>query len=114
MANSTAIEQQHRHLEPELACKLRVGIHIDHGDGGNGLGALEFGQRVEHVLAEAAALAAQHHEAGGQPAGGPGHLLRRWGAMPKPWVVEDFDVALTWVAMNWTVFGGTSPMAVIW
>ena len=29
MANDAAIEQQHRHLEPELAGELGVGIDVD-------------------------------------------------------------------------------------
>ena len=65
MANSTAIEQQHRHLEAKAARELRVGVDVDHGDGGNGRRSLQLGQRMQHVLAQPAALAAQHHEAGG-------------------------------------------------
>ena len=65
MANNAAIEQQHRHFEAEVARELGVGVDVDHGDGGNGLRSLELGQRVQHVLAQPTALAAQHHEAGG-------------------------------------------------
>ena len=65
MANSTAIEQQDGHFEPKAAIELRVGIDIDHRHGGYGLSPLELGQRLQHVLAQAAALAAQDHEAGG-------------------------------------------------
>ena len=30
------------------------------------------------------------------------------------WLAGALEVAFTWVAMNCTVFGGTSPMAVTW
>ena len=65
MANNAAIEQQHGHFEPELARELGVRVDIDDGDGRQGLRALELGQRVQHVLAQPAALAAEDHEAGG-------------------------------------------------
>ena len=110
MANRSAVEQQHRNLQAKAARELGIRVHVDHGDGGNGLRSLEFGERMQHVMAKSAALAAQHHEAGGQLA----HLLRGWaGARLMPPVDEAFE-AFTCVAMNCTVFGGTSPMAVTW
>jgi len=65
MANSTAIEQQDGHFDPKASIELRIGIDIDHRHGGYGLGPLERGQRMQHVFAQAAALAAQDHEASG-------------------------------------------------
>src|SRR5262245_40791759 len=111
MANSTAIEQQHGNFEAKAARELGIGVDVHHRDGGDGLRALELGERVQHVFTETAALAAEHHEAGGKWA----HLLRGRGASPMPWEAADaFEVALTCVAMNCTVFGGTSPIAVTW
>jgi len=65
MANSTAIEQQDRHFEAKAPLELGVGIDIDHGDGRDDLRTLEFRQRLQHVLTQSAALAAQDHEASG-------------------------------------------------
>ena len=110
MANRSAIEQQHRHLQAKAARELSIRVAVDHGDGWNGPRTLEFGERMQHVLAKTAALAAQHHEAGGQLT----HLLRGWaGARLMPPLAEAFE-AFTCVAMNCTVFGGTSPMTVTW
>ena len=66
MANHAAIQQQHGDLEPVLPRQLRVGIDVEDGDGENAPRALEFGQFLEHLIAEMAALAAEHHEARGQ------------------------------------------------
>ena len=100
MANHAAIEQQHGHLEPVLTGQLRIGVHIDDGDGRQTLMALEVGEPVEHVLAKPTALAAEHHEASRQLT----HLRRGGvGASPIPWVAEDGafgGVDFTCVAMN--------------
>ena len=108
MANRTAIEQQDGHLEAVLARQLGGGIDVDDGDRRQTLVAFQLGELVEHVLAEPAALAAQDHEACRQA-----HWLRG-GEMP--WVTGAglAAVAFTCLAMNCTVFGGTSPTAVTW
>ena len=51
MANRSAIEQQHRHLQAKAARELCVSVDVDHRDSGNGLRSLEFGERMQHVLA---------------------------------------------------------------
>src|SRR6187401_3036264 len=113
MANHAAIEQQHRHFEAELTDELGVGVDIDHGHGRDGLGSLELGQLVEHLVTEPASLAGDDDEALFQSRLlAAGHL--RWGASPMAaggcWDLE----ALTCLAKNSTVVGGTSPTAVTW
>ena len=51
MANRSAIEQQHRHLQAKAPRELSIRVDVDHGDGWNGLRSLEFGERMQHVLA---------------------------------------------------------------
>src|SRR5690348_7936024 len=93
MANHAAIEQQHRHFQPELADELRVGVDVDHGNRRDGLGSLELGQLVEHFFTEPAPLAGDDDEAlfqGGLLAAG----YLRWGASPMAagacWDLEAF------------------------
>lgn len=85
--------------------EIRVRIDVDHGHGRNGLVALEIRQFVKHLVTEPAALARDDDETLFQ-----GYL--RWGASPMDaggcW---DFE-ALTCLAKNSTVVGGTSPTAV--
>ena len=66
MANHAAIEQQYRHLQPELAGQLGVGVHVDDPDLGYGLRAFQLGERQQHVLAQVTTLAAQNHESLGK------------------------------------------------
>src|SRR4051812_38199566 len=112
MANRAAIEQQHRHLQPVLARKLRVGIDVHHAHHWNGLRAFELGQCLQHLIAQVTALAADDHEARWKRSHRRDYLRRGAGARLMPWAA--LDVAFTWLAMNSTVFGGTSPMAVTW
>jgi len=65
MANNAAIEQQYRHFEAELADELGVGIDIDHSDGRQGLGTLELGQLVQHLVTKPTTLAGDHYETRG-------------------------------------------------
>lgn len=114
MANHAAIEQQNGHLEAKLPHPLGIRIDIQDVHGRDARLALQRRQLLEHLLAQMATLAAHHHEAGRQ-----GHYLRRCGAIPRPSVAEAGvdergDVDFTCVAMNFTVFGGTSPTTVTW
>jgi hypothetical protein len=120
MANNAAVEQQYRHFESKGALELGLGVDREDGNGGNGPLLLELGEFVEHVIAKPAALAAHHHEARGNRThlrGGGGFSV-----MPVPLLLPrapllaaaPLTLALTDVAMNWTVFGGTSPTAVTW
>src|SRR5689334_20857077 len=63
MANHAAIEQEHRHLEAIATRQLRIGVDVDDGNRGQTLVALEVCEPMEHLLAQPAALAADHHEA---------------------------------------------------
>jgi len=82
MANNAAIEQQDRNLQPKPALQFRVRVDVDDGDRGNGLRPLQVGQRMQHVLAQVAALAADHHEAPRQVRHQSRDYLRR-GAGPR-------------------------------
>src|SRR5262245_54136499 len=63
MANRAAIEQEDGHLESVLPREVGVGIQVQDLHRGNGACPLELGERLQHVLAESAALATQDHEA---------------------------------------------------
>jgi hypothetical protein len=110
------MEQQYGHLEPITADELWIAVHVHDRDRRQGMRAAEFGELVEHLIAEAAAFAADDDEARRQRVS----LLPRihfrgvagGGAIPK--ACEAAFEAFTCVAMNFTVFGGTSPTAVIW
>ncbi len=116
MANHAAIEQQDRHLQAKAADEFGIAIHVHHLDRRQGMGSAQLGELVEHLVTEAAAFAADDDETrwkrvslrprGHFRVGGGG------GAIPNACVAA-FE-ALTWVAMNFTVLGGTSPTAVIW
>ncbi len=113
MANHAAIEQQYRHFEPIAADELRIAIHIHDLDRREGMCAIQLREFVEHVVAQATTFAADDDEARRQEVS----LVRRnhfrggaAGAIPSACVAA-FE-ALTCVAMNFTVLGGTSPTAV--
>ena len=114
MANHAAIHQQDGHFEAVLAGQRRVGIDIEDGGGRDPTRAFELGQLLQHLLTEVAADTAQHDQAGRQGHGrDAADYFGRGGEMPRPSVAEAF-VDFTWVAMNFTVFGGTSPTTVTW
>jgi hypothetical protein len=113
MANHAAIQQQYGDLQAVLTGKLVIRIDVEHGNRGNRLATLELGQRIEHVLAQVTALAAENHEALRNTGRQEDYLRRGVGTRLIPWVA-DLEVAFTWLAMNSTVLGGTSPMAVTW
>ena len=82
--------------------QLRVRIHVQHLKRWQRALAGETGEFSEHLIAELAVVPVHDGEARGR------HRLQRPRA-PRgaaPW-------AFTWVAMNCTVAGGTSPTAVI-
>jgi hypothetical protein len=95
-ADHRAPEQQHRHVQPVAPCELRVTVHIDGFDRRQRAFAPQPFKRGEHLLAQFAVV---------PPHDGQAHPQGRTAALALP--------ALTWVAMNCTVSGGTSPTAVI-
>lgn len=115
MANHAAIQQQYRHLETKAADEFGIAIDVDDLDWGQGMIPAQLGKLMEHVVAEAAAFPADHHETRRKRVGlpGRGHFgVDAGGAIPNACVAA--LEAFTCVAMNFTVLGGTSPTAVIW
>src|SRR5690348_16165587 len=110
MANHAAIEHEHRHFEAELPDQFGVGVDVDDGHCRNGLGSFELGQFVKHLVTEPTSLAGDDDEPLFHGCG----YLRGGGASPMApaggWPLE----ALTCLAKNSTVVGGTSPTAVTW
>src|SRR5580765_219124 len=101
-AHHRAVQQQHRDLEAVAPQQLRVRIHVQHLNRRQRALTGEPAELGEHLLAELAVVPVHDGEARGR------HRLQRPRA-PRgagPW-------AFTWVAMNCTVAGGTSPTAVI-
>ncbi len=114
MANHAAIEQQHGDLQPKAADELGIAIHVHDLYLRQCMGSAQLDEFVEHLVTEPAAFPADDHEARGKRASllWRGHFrVGAGGAIPSACVAV-FE-ALTWVAMNFTVLGGTSPTAVI-
>src|SRR5580658_11212882 len=68
-ADDTAVEQQHRHVEPVAARQLRVAVDIEHLDGWQLDLAAERGELREHLLAQLALLAVHDRDSCGHEAG---------------------------------------------
>ena len=98
-AHHRAIQKQHRDVQPVAALQGRVGIHVHQRHGRQPHPAPEAPELPEHGLAQLALVPLHEGEACGCTHG--------W-----PWTAAGARVAFTWVAMNCTVSGGTSPTAV--